>query len=208
MRSRIRALLGLAHTVGGLIAFYVALHFCGLKAAIAITLAFLLIDGTYRLIARRPTPMIWLASNAMALGFGCIDLFAHTPFMLRYEGPITNGLVSLFFLLDATAEKPLVTQYAEQSGAPVEKLNRPEWVAYFRVLTLAWAAAFLLRAGLFLWIGLHYPLDRAMTLRLIIGWSIIGIMTLASLKSRKIFALCQRLGLFRPAPTPTASVAQ
>jgi intracellular septation protein A len=208
MHPRIRALLGLLHTFGGLIAFYVALRLWGLKPAIGITLVFVLVDGAYRLLRRKPMPLVWLVSNAMALAFGCIDLVARTPFMLRYEAPITNLLVGLFFLVGAAAEKPLVIQYAEQSGARVGKLDRPELVAYFRALTLAWAATFFLRSGLFLWIGLHYPFDRAMTLRLVVGWLTIGVMTLVSFKSRPVFALCQRFGLFRPAPAALPSEAR
>ena len=62
----------------------------GLKAAIAGTVAFIIVDAARRIWWHIPVTRIYLLSSSLALIFGGIDLYSQTPFMLKYEAVITN----------------------------------------------------------------------------------------------------------------------
>jgi uncharacterized membrane protein YbjE (DUF340 family) len=57
-----------------------------------------------------------------------------------------------------------------------------------------------IRAAALLWIMAHYPLAQAIVIRAGFGWISMGAMVLVSIRGRQVFRLCQRLGLFLPAP--------
>ncbi|MGH6878533.1 MAG: septation protein IspZ [Rhizomicrobium sp.] len=197
MKIFIRTLSRLLHTFGGVILFQVIFWRLGLKAAIAATLVFLLADGAWRLAQRERLPMIWLLANGLTLVFGVIDLWAKTPFMIRFEAPITNSIAGLAFLLGARGDRPIILEFAEQwQGAgnriPLEK---PGMIAFFRAFTLAWAIFFFARAAVFLWLAFSVSLDRAIVLRSMIDpVSFIAMMAI-SICGRPIFGLCQSIGL-------------
>jgi intracellular septation protein A len=197
MNPQLRTLLGVLHMFGGLIGFYATLWIFGLKPAIAVSVAFVVVDGGWRLLARKPIPGVWMLSNGLAVGFGIVDLFARTPFMLRFEAPIINVVFALIFLVGARGQRPITVKYAEQGGHFRIPDGRPDIIAFFRALTLAWAVTFFVRAGGFLWIGLHYPLAEAIPRRAVFGWLSIAPTLLASYQGKRTFALCRRLGFFQ-----------
>ena len=46
--------------------------------------------------------------------FGSIDLFAQTPFMLKYEAVITNIVTGIAFVAGARGAKPMLQEIAER----------------------------------------------------------------------------------------------
>ena len=202
-----RLILRLIETFGGLILFYGAMWLWGTKAAIAATLVYVLADGTSRLIRRKPIELMWWMVNGLALAFGVIDLAARTPFMIRYEGVMTNVVVGLFFIAGARGERPMLVDFAERSGRFTMPEARRDIVAYFRWLTLLWAFSFFFKAAILWWIVEQYPLGEALLLRTVMSYAVLGIMILISIKSHEVFGFCQRLGLFRLPEPPRAEDA-
>lgn len=197
-----RTVLGLAHTFGGLLIFQAVLWTRGAKPAIAASLAYLLLDGIWRLARRQKLPAVWLLSNGLAVAFGIVDLWAKTPFMIRYEGAISNLIVGLLFLAGASGERPRFMDLAEQGmGRPLPR-GRPELVAYFRAFAILWAVYSFAKAGLVLWLVTTYPLPKALALRSLIGTATLIPMLGLSFGGRRVFVLCQSVGLFRPRATP------
>lgn len=178
----------------------------GLKVAIAGTVTFILVDGARRFWRRLPVTRIYLLSSGLALVFGTIDLLSQTPFMLKYEGVITNLVTGFAFVAGARGEKPMIQEIAEQRGEafPV----RPDVTHFFRLFTLAWAAYFFVKAAAYLWIGEVIALQDALLLRSIIGSASLGLMIAISItQGRRLFFLCRRLGLLpvvadAPLPDP------
>lgn len=191
-------LRNLIQTFGGLILYWIALALLGVKAAIAVSLLFLLLDGGRRILTHRPIPPLWLVGNGAAVLFGLIDLCARAPFMLRYEGAILNLGWAAAFLVGAMGKVPLVLHVARQHASDIP--DRPEVIRFFRAFTLAWSLFFVIRAAALLWIMAHYPLAQAIAIRASFGWISMGAMVLVSIRGRQVFRLCQRLGLFLPAP--------
>ena len=195
---RLRSFLAAVfHTFGGLLLYWAVLLAFGIKPAIAVALGFIAVEGGWRLATRRPFPPLWLLANGAALVFGAIDLWAQTPFMIRYEGAILNLLTAGVFLVGASGQEPLVLRIARQRKPDIPA-DRPEVVHFFRAFTLAWALYFVARAGAFLWIMSAFPLAQALAIRAVVSWGSIGVMLLASFNGRRVFDACQRLGFFKP----------
>lgn len=190
-------LRGLFHTFGGLVLYWTTLLAFGVKPAIAITLLYIVGEGGWRLTTHRPFPPLWLFANGAALLFGAIDLWAHTPFMIRYEGAIINLITAGAFAFGAFGPEPLVLRIARQRKPDIPA-DRPEVIRFFRAFTIAWALYFVARAGAFLWIMSAFPLVQALAIRTAVAWISLGFMLLASFNGRRVFAACQRLGFFNP----------
>lgn len=201
--SRGFALLrGIVHLFGGLILYWAVFLLFGVKPAIAATLLFVVVEGTWRLVKHRPFPPLWLFANGAAVIFGIVDLWARTPFMLRYEGAIFNLLTAAFFAAGALGHEPLVMTFARQRRPDIP-FKRPEIVRFFRAFTYAWAVYFVAKAAVVLWIMTHFPLIEAASIRTVFGWVSLGAMMLVSLNGRRVLVACQRLGIFLPQPGET-----
>lgn len=195
---------GLFHTFGSLILYWGVLLTFGLKPAIVATLLFIVAEVIWRMATHRPFPALWWFSNIMALVFGAVDLYADTPFMMRYEATVSNLMTAAFFAAGALGEEPLVLRLAMNSrnGHTIPK-DRPEIIRFFRAFTLFWAAYFVARAGVFFWIMTAFPLTKALMLRTVISWASLGVMMLISLNGRRVLMLCRHFGWFTaPAPAP------
>jgi intracellular septation protein A len=188
---------------GPLIAFWVVVLLFGVKAAIAVSVSVILLDGAYKLWRRKPITRLYIVVSALTLGFGAIDLYVATPFMLVYEAPITNALTGAAFVVGAFGEKPMLEEVAEQRpGADFPRI--PEVRRFFRLFTLVWAAYFFLKAAAYLYIAAHWPLTQAMAIRSVGGSISLGVMiALSTTQGRRLFFLFRWLGWLGPA-TPSA----
>lgn len=185
---------------GGLVLFLVVNAYLGLKPAIAVTLAFVVIDGLRHAIQRTPVSKLWLVSNGLALVFGAIDLHAANPFMLRYEASISNLVTGLAFAIGAFGAKPMIQQIAEDRQGHAFPPDRPDLRAFFRAFTLVWAGYFLIKAGVYLWLAQTLSFNQAIGLRSLIGTGSFFLMLAISYRGRAIRDFCVRRGLFVPVP--------
>lgn len=194
MQRLIEFLRSAATDFAGIIVFYALMWTVGLKAAIAGTLVFVAIDAMRRHRKKLGFPKIYVLSSAMAIGFGAIDLMSATPFMIKYESVITNLVTAAIFLVGARGERSMIQELAEQqSGEAFE--DRADLRRFFRLFTLLWAAYFLVKAFVYLWIVQVMPLERALSLRGVIGGVSFAAMLAISTQGDRLFGLCDRLGL-------------
>jgi intracellular septation protein A len=183
---------------GPLVAFWSLTLTFGVKAAIAGALVVILIDGAWRLWRGRPFTRIYLVVSALTLGFGAVDLYVATPFLIVYEAPITNTLTGVAFFIGAFGEKPMLQELAEQRPGTVIPPT-PEVKRFFRLFTLIWASYFFLKAIAYLWIAATLPLTQALALRSLGGSiSLVVMIGLSTTQGRRLFFLFRWLGWLGP----------
>ena len=199
MIQKVLALLrSAAFDFGGIIVFYVLLWTAGLKPAIAGTIVFLAVDFVRRRRKHLGFPRIYVLSSALVIVFGFIDLASASPFMIKYEAPISSLAVGVMFALGARG-KSIIQELIEQQ-APDASDDSPEMRRFFQLMTAMWAAYFIIKAGVYLWIGDIMTIERALEVRPIISFVSLGAMMALCTQGRFLFAVCERLGLL-PSPT-------
>ncbi len=196
----IGALRFAAAELGPLLVFWGVNWFWGLKAAIAASIVSMVVDGIWRLWRRLPFSPVYLLTSALVLVFGGIDLWADSPFMLKYEAVVINVVTGIIFTVGVLGDQPLLQVLAEQRQGE-EYGNRPDIRRFFQLLTLFWAAYFFIKAAFYLVIGQMMPLPEAMAVRSVVGTVSLGVMVLISLQGRRLFRFCKWLGLL-PAEPP------
>jgi intracellular septation protein A len=108
---------------GPLIAFLLLSWSFGVKAAIAGTVTFVLLDGARRLWTSVPLTRIYVLTSALTAVFGAVDLFATSPFMLKYEAVITNVATGVAFVVGGYGKTPLLQEIADRrQGAPFHRI--------------------------------------------------------------------------------------
>ena len=127
--------------------------------------------------------------------FGTIDLLSATPFMLKYEAIITNVVTGGFFVLGARGPRPIIQELAEQRSGE-DFSGRADVVRFFQIFTLAWAGVFDSKAGFYFAVGQMLPMVEAIAVRTVVGSASMALMVALSFsQGRRLFFLCQRLGL-------------
>lgn len=182
---------------GSMIVFVIGLYGFGIKPAIVATIVWIVGDAIQRAVRRLGFPQVWLFANGLVVVFGGVDLYAATPFMLRYEPVVTNALTGLVFAAGAFGEKPVIQLLAEARGRSFPE--GPEIRRFFQWLTFIWVAYFVAKAALYYWLAERLTLEEAMPIRAVIGpVSLVALLAL-SWRSRPLFLLLRRLRLL-PAP--------
>jgi intracellular septation protein A len=194
MRRVLNALRFIVEQLGTLILFYLLLYSLGLKAAIAGALVFVVADGVRRHIWKLGFPKLYILTSALTFIFGGIDLLSDTPFMIKYEAVITSLVIAATFALGARGAKSMMQEIAEQQSRESFP-DRADVRAFFRMMTLAWAGYFVIRAIGYFWIGEVWPIERVMSVRPILGTASLLVMMAISFQGRRLFMLCRRLGL-------------
>ncbi|MGB8839726.1 MAG: septation protein IspZ [Aliidongia sp.] len=195
MRRVLNAGRVIVEQLGTLILFYLLLYSLGLKAAIAGALVFVVADGARRHIWKLGFPKLYILTSALTFLFGGIDLLSHTPFMIKYEAVITSLVIAATFALGAGGGKSMIQEIAEQQSKQSFP-DRADVRAFFKLLTLAWAGYFVIRAIVYFWIGEIWPIERVMSVRPILGGASLLVMMAISFQGRRLFLLCRWLGLF------------
>jgi intracellular septation protein A len=208
-RAVIQSLFGFLRYVflefGTLIVFWVVLYTAGIKPAIAAIVIFILLDWAYRRWRKIPVTRIYILTSALAVAFGCVDLLAANPFMIKYEAVVTNAATGIFFVAGARGEKSLIQEVAEKRNTFPDRADIRQ---FFRLFTLFWAAYFFVKAGVYLWLGMILPLERALALRTMLGGiSLAGMFAISFFLGRPLFFLCRRLGLLPVVETDPAASA-
>ncbi len=179
---------------GPLIAFWVLAAAFGVKPAIAGSIATIVVDAAWRWRQGRVVTRLYLLVSALTLTFGAVDLYVATPFMLKYEAPITNVATGIAFVVGAFGDKPILQEVAEQRPN-VSFPMTGEVRKFFRLLTLVWAAYFFLKAAAYVWVAATLPLMEALALRSAAGSLSLGLMTALSVtQGRRLFLLSRRRG--------------
>jgi len=191
-----------AFDFGGIIVFYLLLYTIGLKAAIAGTIVFVIADAVRRRRHGLGFPRIYVLSSAMAVGFGAIDLFSATPFMIKYEAVISSLAIGAMFAAGARGKSMLQELVEQRDGAAFA--NRPDIARFFQLMTLMWAAYFVVKAIVYLWLGEILPIEQTLQIRPVIGTVSLIAMIGISTQGSRLYLLARRLGLLPVTPiSPT-----
>ena len=179
---------------GTMALFYLLLYSFGLKAAIAGSIVFVIMDGIRRRVTGAGFPKLYILTSVLTFAFGGIDLTSATPFMIKYEAVITSLVVGMSFMLGAQGAKPMMQEIAEAQTREAFP-DRPDVRFFFQLLTLFWAGYFFLRAATYFWIGEAMPIDQVMQIRPILGTVSMLVMVAISFQGKRLFALMQRMRL-------------
>ncbi|HBK05968.1 MAG TPA: hypothetical protein DDZ81_08890 [Acetobacteraceae bacterium] len=192
---------------GPLIIFWVLNLSFGIRIAIAGSVLFIIADSLWRWRRGLPFTRLYLLTATLTVVFGCVDLLAVTPFMLKYEAVITNAFTGCAFVVGARGPRPMLQELAEQrQGNPFP--DRPDITRFFGLFTLLWAGYFFVKAAAYLAVGAMMPLTQAMAVRSVAGSASLALMIALSVtQGRRLFGLCQRLRMLPSVPetqTPPA----
>lgn len=190
--NAIRKLLGTAaFDFGGVIVFYLLLWILGLRAAIVGTLVFVPFDAYRRHKLHIGFPRLYVLSTAMVLIFGSIDVFSKQPFMLRYEGVVTETIVGIAFAIGSRGRSIIEELVVQQQP----DFSLPHMRRFFQLITRCWSIYYFCMAAFFLWVSQHFTLVHAVGVRQVA--SLIGAfaMALFSFSGGFAFGLFQMLGL-------------
>ncbi len=174
---------GIIFDFGGIVVFYALMYTLGLKAAIGGTMVFVVIDTLRRRVQKLGFPKIYVLSTSLVIVFGLIDIYAKNPFMVRWEGVLTNLAVMSFFLAGMRG-RSVFQELAEQQSGQV--FTDPHMLRLFRVMTFLWALYFLAKAGFDVWTGLTMPLAKALAIRQVVGLVGMAAMVVVTIQAEKI----------------------
>ena len=180
--------------IGPLAIFWILLWTVDLKIAIGIGVVLLLADATFRYWRGMPITKLYILSGGLTVFFGAIDLWAQTPFMLKYEDVITSLVIAAVLGWGARGEKAMIQGMVEQQH-PGAIEDAPDLRRFFKLFTLLWALYFLLKAAVYLWLGVILPMEQALTVRPIVGTVSLGAMMLLSWKAQALFDFGVRVGI-------------
>jgi len=187
--------------IGPLAAFWILSATLGVRAAILGSIVVIAIDALWRWARGLAFTRLYLLTSGLTLVFGGIDLASPRPFLLAYEGAVTNCATGLAFVVGALGAKPMLQEVAEQRQATAFP-DTPEVRRFFQLFTLFWAVYFFVKAVFYAWTALTFPLTEAMALRSVVGGaSLAAMIALSATQGRRMFFLCRRLGLL---PDPRA----
>jgi intracellular septation protein A len=184
-----------AREFGPLIVFLGVSAALGVKPAIALSILTVVAESVWRWRRGENFTRLYLLVSGLTLLFGAVDLYAASPFMLKYESVITNIATGAAFVFGAFGDKPMLQEFAEQRAATPFPITA-EVRRFFQLFTLAWAVYFLAKAALYAWLGWILPLTEAVALRSLIGGvSLALLIGLSVTQGRRLFFLCRSLGL-------------
>ncbi|MBI1212077.1 MAG: hypothetical protein GC190_11485 [Alphaproteobacteria bacterium] len=197
MLRRLRVLFS---EFAALILFWAVYWPFGIKAAIGAVVLYVIADAVRRHFQHQDFTRLYVLTTVLTVVFGAIDLVSQTPFMIQYEAVITNTVIGTGFVFGALGDRPLLQNAAEDwTGTAFP--HRPDFHRFFVLFTLFWAAYFFVKAALYLWIGLTYPMEEALAIRTAISIpSLIGMVAIST-QGRYLFFLCRYLGLIPPPPS-------
>ena len=183
--------------LGPLLIFWILLWTVDLKIAIGVGVVLLLLDAAYRCWRGMPITKLYVLSGGLTVLFGVIDLWAQTPFMLKYEDVITSLVIAAVLGWGARGAKSMFQTLIDQQHPGVIE-DEPDTRRFFKLLTLLWAVYFVLKAVVYLWLGAIMTMEDALTTRPIVGMVSLGAMMLLSWKAQVLFDFAERLRILPP----------
>lgn len=186
-----------------LILFWAVYWPFGIKPAIAAVVVYVIADAVRRHVWHLEFTRLYILTTTLTIVFGAFDLIAQTPFMIQYEAVITNFILGIAFVAGAQGARPMLQNMAEDFSAE-QFPPRADIRRFFMLFTLLWAFYFIVKAALYLWIALNFPLAEALAIRAAIGIPSLIAMVALSTQGRRLFFASRALGLLPPEPASTA----
>ena len=177
-----------------MIVFIAVSHFFGTKAAIASSMVVIALGIADRVMRKRRFETLFIVSAVQTLVFGGIDLVSDQPFMLRFEAVISNLVTAGVFLGSLFRPTSMVEEIVERQKSRSFS-DRPDLRRFFQILTLIWVGYFLLKAMLYLWLGMVLPLEQAMEWRATLGTaSLMAMIGLSIVGTKFLYQVLYKLG--------------
>lgn len=114
LRNLARGARFLLAEFGPLLAFWLVGWRFGVKPAIAASLFVIVAESLWRWRRGERFTRLYLLTSGLTLAFGAVDMFAVTPFLLKYEAVVTNLVTAAAFVVGAFGDKPMIQEVAEQ----------------------------------------------------------------------------------------------
>jgi uncharacterized membrane protein len=153
--------------------FYGVLLLSGVWVAIAAALAYQYGALAWRAATGRRTSGLLVLATAIMTGRTLVSFAAHSPFLYFLQPVVTDCLIGSAFLASLFASRTIVARLAGDFYPMTDEVAaRPGIQRLFRVLTVLWAALYLGKASLTLWLLLSQSLE---TFVLVKSVSVLGI---------------------------------
>lgn len=168
---------------GPFLVFYTANYFINLKAAIALSIAWVVGEIIYHLFKKIPLSMFFKFSATVTIAFGLVDLYLQKSLLFKYEASLSNAAVGVFFVASLFGEKPIIREFAEARGQTSKTIS-PDNEYYFKFLTVIWSGYMFGKALFYFWVAENYSLEEGLAIRAGIGtisfYALLGISIFAS----------------------------
>jgi len=149
--------------------FYTLFAVAGVWAAILAALAWSYGALGWRILAGRRAPAVLLLTTALLTARTGVALATDSAFVYFLQPVVTDGLVAAAFLLSLRTGRPLAGRLAVDFYPVDDELAaRPRVSRLFRGLTAAWAALWLAKAAIGLWLLLTQPLETYVPVKAVV----------------------------------------
>jgi intracellular septation protein A len=152
---------------GPLIIFYFCNHFWGLKVALAATVIWTIGEIIFKKLKGKELSQFFIFTATITIVFGLIDIYLQQSIFFKFEAPLTNFVVGLYFALSLFG-KPLIQEFAEQQGRIAGTLSA-DTEYYFKFLTLVWAFYMWAKSVVYIWVAMNMTLEEGLVFRTIFG---------------------------------------
>jgi hypothetical protein len=179
--------------------FYVSLRVNGVWTAIFAALAWSYGAIAWRALAGRRTSGLLILTAVVMTGRTLIALLTDSTFLYFLQPIITDGVLSVIFLLSLATTRPMVARLAGDFYPMDAELSmRPRIRQLFRYLTVMWALLCLGKASMTLWLLLSqstetFVLVKSVSILMINGTAVAVTIAAAVLVGRKEGLLAERL---------------
>ena len=198
MKTLLATLVWIARDFGPLVAFWVANRFLGFVPALALSMAWALVDVVLLKARKKEISAFLKFSIGVTILFGGVDIWMRGPFLVRYEAVMTNVATGVFFAMTLRRDRTIIQEFAERratakgTAIPIT----PDTLQYFRLCTWTWTIYFFVKAVFYAWTGWRYGLARAFAIRVVVGnATFYGLLFVSIFLARPIILALRRLKL-------------
>lgn len=151
------------------IVFYVVFEEVGIKPAIAFAVGVAALQTLVHLIFKWRFSLFFILATGFTVLFGSMDLVIATPRYFRLEAFVQNLTIGVLFLVTLATQKSMIWRLV--MSMPGEFRPRINEVSdrYLRRLTIVWAAYFIIKAFVFLYLALKVNLGELYIYRVVLG---------------------------------------
>jgi hypothetical protein len=168
-------------TIGPAGLFYAMLCLLGLRAALIATLIWSYLAVVRRVRAKRSLPGMLVIAVAVLSLRTVAALATGSGFVYFIQPTAAPFVLALAFLISVPAGHPLAQRLANDFfPLDPQVVSCPAVRRFFERISLLWTAAFLVNAGLGLWLLLSKSLADFVWLKMVLSVAIIGTATMAS----------------------------
>jgi uncharacterized membrane protein len=129
----------------------------------------------------------FILSSSFTVLFGGMDLLLSNPRFFRLEPFVHNFFLSLIFFATAFTRYPIIRWFVEGLPKRLRLESSEATPQYLKNVTFVWALYFLLKAFLYLYLGLTVDLGKLILYRSVIGSITIGLLMGGEMVYRKVF---------------------